>query len=86
MYHEAFETDTEMQKWDAGCWIRYKMFEQTLKDAPTAEPVRHGHWTKRWYPDGSKIGYECSLCYTHWDGETNYCPHCGAKMDLEGEK
>ena len=27
MYHEAFETDSDMQKWDSGCWIRYKMFE-----------------------------------------------------------
>ena len=41
MYHEAFETDTDMQKWDSGCWIRYKMFENALEDAPTidAEPV-----------------------------------------------
>jgi hypothetical protein len=27
MYHEAFETDSDLQKWDGGCWIRYKMFE-----------------------------------------------------------
>lgn len=41
MYHDAFETDTEMQRWDGGCWIRYKMFENALEDAPTvdAEPV-----------------------------------------------
>ena len=25
MYHEAFETDSDMQKWDSGCWIRHKM-------------------------------------------------------------
>lgn len=49
MYHEAFETDTDMQKWDSGCWIRYKMFERAVKAAPTieSEPVRHGHWNKR---------------------------------------
>ena len=35
MYHEAFETDSEMQKWDSGCWIRYKMFENAIADAPT---------------------------------------------------
>ena len=35
MYHEAFETDSDMQKWDSGCWIRYKMFENALCDAPT---------------------------------------------------
>ena len=35
MYHEAFETDSPMQKWDSGCWIRYKMFERMEETAPT---------------------------------------------------
>jgi len=35
MYHQAFETDSDMQKWDSGCWIRYKMFENAICDAPT---------------------------------------------------
>lgn len=35
MYHESFETDTDMQKWDSGCWIRYKMFENAIGDAST---------------------------------------------------
>ena len=35
MYHEAFETDSPMQKWDSGCWIRYKMFERLEGNAPT---------------------------------------------------
>lgn len=34
MYHEAFETDSPMQKWDGGCWIRYKMFERAIDAAP----------------------------------------------------
>ena len=38
MYHEAFEKDTDMQKWDSGCWIRYKMFENVLKSMPTINP------------------------------------------------
>lgn len=38
MYHEAFETDTDMQRWDSGCWIRYKMFENNIEKAPTIEP------------------------------------------------
>ena len=37
MYHEAFETDTDMQMWTGGCWIRYKMFENKIKEAPTIE-------------------------------------------------
>ena len=39
MYHEAFETDSPMQKWDSGCWIRYKMFERTEETAPTIIPA-----------------------------------------------
>ena len=30
MYHEAFEKDSDMQKWDSGCWIRYKVFENCM--------------------------------------------------------
>lgn len=37
MYHEAFETDSDMQKWDSGCWIRYKMFENCIDAQPTIE-------------------------------------------------
>ena len=35
MYHEAFETDSKMQRWDSGCWIRYKMFENNIEEAET---------------------------------------------------
>ena len=38
MYHEAFETDSDMQKWDSGCWIRYKLFENTIDELPSAKP------------------------------------------------
>ena len=38
MYEEAFEKDSEDQKWDSGCWIRYRLFEKILKEQPTIEP------------------------------------------------
>ena len=87
MYHEAFETDTDMQKWDSGCWIRYKMFENVIENAPTieAEPVRHGQWKQnKYYPHiiiCNECGepYELSNSMEHW----NYCPNCGCKMDLD---
>ena len=42
MYHEAMEKDSDFQRWDSGCWIRYKLFENVLDVQPTvyAEP----HW------------------------------------------
>ena len=39
MYHEAFEKDSDMQKWDSGCWIRYKLFENVLRDTPSVDAV-----------------------------------------------
>ena len=60
--------------------------------APTLdiEPVRHGRWLD---PDYIYIGVKrcvCSLCKDdeYWikrylTTEENYCPNCGARMDLE---
>lgn len=81
MYHEAFETDTDMQKWDSGCWIRYKMFENAIEAAPTIEPERKkGKWIRRKKWD-KYVCYECS--FEH-EAVTNYCPNCGADMRGEG--
>lgn len=58
--------------------------------AVDAEPVRHGKWTmvEDEYGDYAR----CSVCgdeFISWEGDcaiTNYCPHCGAKMDLEDDQ
>ena len=47
LYHEAFETDSDMQRWDSGCWIRYKMFENAIDNAPTIEP--------KWIPVSKRL-------------------------------
>ena len=39
MYEEAFEKDSDMQKWDSGCWIRYKLFENCLEAVPAEDVV-----------------------------------------------
>ena len=39
MYDEAFEKDTDMQRWDSGCWIRYKLFENVLDEQPAIDAV-----------------------------------------------
>lgn len=38
MYHEAMEKDSDEQKWDSGCWIRYKMFERVIDSMPSVQP------------------------------------------------
>ena len=57
-----------------------------IADIPTADvaPVVHG----RWIASHDEF-CACSICkypvYVGWN-QTNYCPNCGAKMDLEEEK
>ena len=92
MYHEAFEKDSEDQKWDSGCWIRYKLFERVLREQPTIEPEREkGKFIGTeydGYADGNPVYYEwkCSECGCIFEDEEptfNFCPNCGA--DMRGE-
>lgn len=84
MYHEAFETDSEMQKWDSGCWIRYKMFEKHLEQAPTVTRPT-GTWITM--VDGDpltgepiEVGVYCSKCHCMSGYVSKYCPDCGRLM------
>ncbi len=50
--------------------------------AADVEPVRHG----RKIEDGDiGVFYLCSLCGECLPYGANYCPYCGAKMELEDE-
>lgn len=86
MYHKSFEVDDGRNVWNSGLWIRYKIFEEALRDAPTVDavPVRHGKWIDR---NGAIVApfwerYECSECGARSDN-SNYCPNCGARMDKD---
>ena len=56
-----------------------------IDSAPTVDAVEvvHGRWIQ------SEPGYKlCSHCMADvaiYSGHRNYCPNCGAKMDLKGE-
>ena len=39
MYHDAFETDSDLQKWESGCWIRYRMFADNVASASVIIPA-----------------------------------------------
>ena len=59
-----------------------------LRYVPTAYPesdvveVVRGRWIKRQFADEpTAFGYSCSECHSTYEVDTNYCPHCGAKMD-----
>ena len=55
-----------------------------IEDAPTidAVPVVHGKW-KYIYYRSDVIGRKCSICSGICGKDWNFCPNCGAKMDLE---
>lgn len=60
-------------------------YQTQLSLLPSVTPKQKtGHWTH----DGShwKNRFICSECgYKLFDEQTNYCPHCGAKMQEVGE-
>lgn len=54
-------------------------FRDMMDEMPTVDavPVVHGYW---------KDSIECSECEQIDWTNPNYCPNCGAKMDLERSK
>ena len=58
--------------------------EDTISDAPTAdvEPVRRGKWLENEYRHYcSECGHMGLFNGFGFKLESNYCPHCGAKME-----
>lgn len=62
--------------------------EKAIDNAPTVDPVKHGHWVEQDHEDWKwSKEYRCSECgqyrlVTNPVGrEWKYCPNCGAKMD-----
>ncbi len=72
------------------CYIRGKLIAIPPSDVA---PVRHGRWIDL-REDDMDYEWKCSSCgetfgmahedVSPYDVGLNYCPNCGAKMDLEG--
>lgn len=82
------EIETHVDEIGIGATAILIAFARALRDEtdfPTieAEPVRHGRWNYRHEDDWCY----CTACGTDAEGsdgeclETDYCPHCGARMD-----
>ena len=58
-----------------------------LEKTVDAVEVVHGHWIE--HESAEVLGnwiisnFECSECHDWLRYDSNYCPNCGAKMDLE---
>lgn len=75
---------------DGNRWI--PVLEEDLCDmkarVDSTVKVVHGRWIDQSFAmNGGMVRFcTCSECRLEMAFETNYCPSCGAKMDLEGEK
>lgn len=77
---KIYDNPPEKARMEHAEWYRKCIYE-----APTigAEPVRHGRWEYRHADDWMF----CTACGADAEGnydeplETDYCPHCGARMD-----
>lgn len=61
------------------CWVDDTLDYIDSEPSADVAPVRHGRWKRH----GKNLG-ECSECGEVVSVRNNYCPNCGAKMDLEG--
>ena len=63
---------------------------KAIKEAPIVDvaPVKHGYWLPHFpeYDCGHTIKYTCSVCSIPAEWASQYCPHCGAKMDGEEQE
>lgn len=66
-------------------WRAKDKMVELIDNSPTieAEPVKHGRWTKIGHIENTWLVSKCSECGYQTIDAGNYCPNCGAQMDLE---
>ncbi len=63
----------------------------SIKKLPSMQPQeRHGEWIEVYDADENPLfgrKFDCSCCHK-WNtyGQSDYCPHCGAKMEVRNLK
>lgn len=75
----------EMLEQYQGCYFSHSAAVHIVNKLVQTDvaPVVHGHWTERHLNCVDKVMSFCSECLTFHNYQTNYCPNCGAKMDME---
>lgn len=74
--------EKDLIRWCANLWIRYG-YEMPTVDV---QEVKHGKWKETVPTTPKSYRRICSVCcgVAYMIGKKySYCPHCGAKMDLE---
>lgn len=87
---EVYENEYPTASGDFDEYASHDM-PNVLRNIPAADvqPVKHGEWRKKFLSDTIC----CSECKVTWSSSFkdmlngfNYCPNCGARMDLGDEK
>ena len=75
--------DKLIDEWLANC------IDDVIDEQPTVDAKKHGRWIKgnefHWYTNScSECGFtrRTDIKAENWNG-WKYCPHCGAKMEVE---
>lgn len=70
--------------WCRACWVDDMIDEVDCFQPSDVAPVVHGRWVSH-YRSGTTVAEGCvSTCCDMWNNrKTDYCPNCGAKMDIE---
>ena len=58
------------------------------KAIQNGRPLKAGHWVRvsiDKYSEHAHYWYKCDLCGKQHIGDTNFCPNCGAKMEVANE-
>ena len=61
-------------------FVRRVLNDRNLIPAADVAPVVHARWIPFHSEAAGDIQY-CSACKIGFAGKTDFCPHCGAKMD-----
>lgn len=88
-YYEISYYDTTDNQWHIG-YSSYDLYivKEYLDNyfeiiEADVEPVKHGEWHKWENTMNSKtLGVFCSICHSCSDNMTDFCPNCGAKMEI----
>ena len=67
-----------LRKWSK----RFSELYDKLKEEIECTPVTHGRWIPFHSEAAGDIQY-CSACWIEYDAKMDFCPHCGAKMDIK---
>lgn len=70
MYHKSFEVDDGRNVWNSGLWIRYKIFEEAIRDAPTVDAIPV-EWIKAWWYRYRFEGADIDDLLEGWEAQKN---------------